>query len=136
MIGGLLEVAGADHDRAALFSGRDELAVQVGLGSHVHALGRLVEQEHGLAPGEPLAEQDLLLVSAAEDRQRPCGVQIPNTAMNTAQRYRPLWRSGPVWRRNPSVRRVCARMVSATRATARSLWHRRRGESALHPFRR
>src|SRR5207237_10435079 len=62
--------AEATANRRSSLGRRDELAVQVGLGAHVDTLGRLVEQEHRGLLGQPLAEQDLLLVASAEDAER------------------------------------------------------------------
>ncbi len=45
-VGEFLEVTRADDDRGSVLGGREELAVEIGLGADVDALGRLVEQEH------------------------------------------------------------------------------------------
>ena len=72
----------AVEDRASVAScveafadqGRDDgvadQLVDLGPGRHVDALGRFVEQEHRRLLGQPFAEQDLLLVTAAEDAER------------------------------------------------------------------
>src|SRR5699024_1710754 len=60
---------GGDHDDR--FAGFDELVqqlVDLVLGTHVDAAGRLVEDEDVAVLGEPLGDDDLLLVAAGEVR--------------------------------------------------------------------
>ena len=53
----------------AVVGGGQELSVQLGLGPDVDAVGRFVEQEDERGAAQPLPEEDLLLVPAAERRE-------------------------------------------------------------------
>ena len=68
-VAGLDEVGGlgADQQHAhAVLGGPVDGAEQVGAGADVDGLGRLVEHEQDGLDGEPLGEEHLLLVAAAE----------------------------------------------------------------------
>src|SRR5207248_3008187 len=63
----LFQVAG-NHQNGRTLSG--ELvheAVDLALGADVDATGRLVENEHAWLPSQPLAEDNLLLIAAAQE---------------------------------------------------------------------
>ena len=47
-----------------------EQVVHLGLGADVDAAGRLVDQQHPRAGGEPLGQHDLLLVAAGQGGDR------------------------------------------------------------------
>ena len=58
------------HDRRALVGEPADQPVDLGLGADVDALRRLVEDDDARLERQPFAEHDLLLVAAAERRDR------------------------------------------------------------------
>src|SRR3984957_16217178 len=88
--GQFIDVRRTDHVGGACRGRLHQLGVQHGLGAHVHALRRLVEQEHRRLAAQPLGEHDLLLVAAAERLQG----QVDQTRRPDAEPLEPAER-GP-----------------------------------------
>ena len=66
----LLEVRGDVDDRRALLDGSTDRRVDLDAGADVHALRRLVKQEHPGMTAEPPGQDDLLLVAAGQGAER------------------------------------------------------------------
>ena len=70
----LLELGRHDQHADARLGEVGDHPVELGLGRHVHAARRLVEQQHPAVAQQPAREHDLLLVPAREVADDPVGV--------------------------------------------------------------
>src|ERR1700691_5126993 len=64
------KIAGTKKHAATAFGEGADQAVDLHLRGNVDALGRLFEQHHANFAGEPLGQNDLLLIAAGECRRR------------------------------------------------------------------
>src|ERR1700733_12950122 len=72
------EIAGTkEHATAAFGEGADQ-AVNLRLCGDVDARGRCLEQQHPTSAGEPLGQNNLLLIAAGESRRRKARVAWAN----------------------------------------------------------
>ncbi len=126
------------HGRAAVGE-LAQIRPQRGLGRRVEGGARLVERDHGGAPGEVAVDRARdrhpLRLSARESRalHAECGLRVELVGGRQGERLRRPARAGERHRRARRSRRSCPRSVPAAVPTTRA---RSRVRASRHPHRR